>query len=130
MFIYSRFIEALILKVPDVKALYIWKTHWKAQFLQALSFRFIKAPEHEYIFSKYSWNLIKNIILMIFWRVAWNYLNNCLQKKLLNSNRFSLISLKNFEFHIIHIKLVWFETWNFKFRLMSENKDFYILEIL
>ena len=28
-------------------------------------------------FSKYSWNLIKNSILMIFWRVAWNYLNNC-----------------------------------------------------
>ena len=28
----------------------------------------LKAPEHEYIFSKYSWNLIKNIILMIFWR--------------------------------------------------------------
>ena len=30
--------------------------------------QFIKAPEHEYIFSKYSWNLIKSIILMIFWR--------------------------------------------------------------
>ena len=39
----------------------------------------LKAPEHEYIFSKYSWNLIKSIILMIFWRVAWNYLNNCLR---------------------------------------------------
>ena len=37
----------------------------------------VKTPEHEYIFSKYSWNLIKNSILMIFWRVAWNYLNNC-----------------------------------------------------
>ena len=36
----------------------------------------IKALEHEYIFSKYSWNLIKNIILPIFRRVAWNYLNN------------------------------------------------------
>ena len=41
------FIEALILKAPDVKALYIWKTHWKALFtgsiyklyLQALSFK-------------------------------------------------------------------------------------------
>ena len=42
MFIYSMFIEALILKAPGVKALYIWKTHWKALFLQALSFRFIK----------------------------------------------------------------------------------------
>ena len=42
MFIYSMFIEALILKAPDVKALYIWKTHWKALFLQALSFKFIK----------------------------------------------------------------------------------------
>ena len=42
MFIYSMFIEELILKAPDVKALYIWKTHWKALFLQALSFRFIK----------------------------------------------------------------------------------------
>ena len=42
MFIYSMFIEALILKAPDVKALYIWKTHWKALFLQVLSFRFIK----------------------------------------------------------------------------------------
>ena len=36
------FIEALNLKAPDVKALYIWKTHWKALFLQTLSFRFIK----------------------------------------------------------------------------------------
>ena len=42
MLIYSMFIEELILKAPDVKALYIWKTHWKALFLQALSFRFIK----------------------------------------------------------------------------------------
>ena len=42
MFIYSMFIEALILKAPDVKALYIWKTHWKVPFFQALSFRFIK----------------------------------------------------------------------------------------
>ena len=42
MFIYSMFIEALILKAPDVKALYIWKTHWKALFLQTLPFRFIK----------------------------------------------------------------------------------------
>ena len=39
----------------------------------------VKAPEHEYIFSKYSWTLIKSIILMIFWRVAWNCLNNCLR---------------------------------------------------
>ena len=37
MFIHSMFIEVLILK-----ALYIWKTHWKALFLQALWFRFIK----------------------------------------------------------------------------------------
>ena len=42
MFIYSMFIEALILKAPGVKALYIWKTHWKALFLQDLSFKFIK----------------------------------------------------------------------------------------
>ena len=42
MFIYSVFAEALILEAPDVKALYIWKTHRKALFLQALSFRFIK----------------------------------------------------------------------------------------
>ena len=34
---------------------------------------FIKAPEHEYIFSKYSWNLMKNILLVIFRRVAWNF---------------------------------------------------------
>ena len=42
MIIFSMFIEALILKAPDGKVLYIWKTHWKALFLQALSFRFIK----------------------------------------------------------------------------------------
>ena len=42
MFMYWIFAEALILKAPDVKALYIWKTHRKALFLQALSFRFIK----------------------------------------------------------------------------------------
>ena len=42
MFIYSMFIEALILKAPDVNALDIWKTHWKPLFLQALSFRFVK----------------------------------------------------------------------------------------
>ena len=41
-------------------------------------FFFIKALEHEYIFSKYSWNLFKNIILPIFRSVALNYLNNCL----------------------------------------------------
>ena len=40
--------------------------------------RYLNAMEHEYIFSKYSWNLIKNIILTIFLSVAWNYLNNCL----------------------------------------------------
>ena len=39
MFIYSMFFEALLLKAPDVKALYICKTHWKALCLQALSFR-------------------------------------------------------------------------------------------
>ena len=39
---------------------------------------FFKALEHEYIFSKYSWNLIKNI-LMLFWRVAWKYIKNCLR---------------------------------------------------
>ena len=38
-----------------------------------------KTPERKYIFSKYSWNLIKNIILLIFRRVAWNYSNNCLR---------------------------------------------------
>ena len=63
----------------------------------------IKALEHKYIFSKYSRNLIKNIILTIFRRVAWNYLSNCFQ---------------------------WFETWNLKFRLTSENEVFYISEIL
>ena len=94
---------------------------------------YLKAPEHEFIFSKYSWNLIKNIILIIFWPVAWKYFNNCLricvfmyvcfwkQKKFLNFNRFSLISLKNFEFHI---KLVWFETWNFKFRWRQKMRFF------
>ena len=99
----------------------------------------LKAPEHEYIFSKYSWNLIKNIILIIFWRVVWNYSNNCLhicvfmyvsfwkQKRFVNFNRFPSILLKKFEFQI---KLVWFETWNFKFRLTSENEVFYISEIL
>ena len=115
-----------------------------------LKVRVLKAPKHEYIFSKCSWNLVKNIliklfskyswnlmknILTIFRGVAWNYSNNylriCLfmyvcfwkQKKFLNFNRFSLISLKNFEFQI---KLVWFETWNFKFWLTSENGFFYI----
>ena len=39
----------------------------------------LKAPEHECIFSKFSWNLIKNITLIIFRRVAWNYFNNCLR---------------------------------------------------
>ena len=37
------FIEVLILKAPDVKALYIWKkSHWKALFLHGILFRFIK----------------------------------------------------------------------------------------
>ena len=40
--------------------------------------RLLKDPEQNYIFSKYSWNLMKNIILIIFCRVAWDYLNNCL----------------------------------------------------
>ena len=95
--------------------------------------------EHEYIFSKYYWNLIKNNILPIFRREAWNYLNNCLhicvfmyvcfwkQKKILSFNRFSLILLKNFDFQI---KRVWFERWNFKFRLTLENEVFYISETL
>ena len=95
----------------------------------------LKAPEHEYIFSKYSWNLMKNVILIVFRRVAWNYLNNSLricvfmyvcylkQKKFLDFNRLSLISFKKFEFQI---KLVSFETWNSKFRLTSENEVFYI----
>ena len=34
--------------------------------------QYFKAPEHEYIFSKYSWNLIKSIILIIFRRLGWN----------------------------------------------------------
>ena len=38
--------------------------------------QYFKAPEHEYIFSKYSWNLIKNIILKIFRRLGWNYFKN------------------------------------------------------
>ena len=38
-------------------------------------FFFIKTLEHEYIFSEYSWNLIKNIILPIFRSVVLNYLN-------------------------------------------------------
>ena len=42
MFIYSMFIEAFILKAPDVKAFYIWKNHWKALLLQTLLFRFKK----------------------------------------------------------------------------------------
>ena len=42
MFIYLMFIETFVLKTPDVKALYISKTPWKALFLQALKFRFIK----------------------------------------------------------------------------------------
>ena len=73
-----------------------------------------KGPGTRNIFSKYSWNLIKNIILIIFRRVAWNYFNNCLricvfmyicfwrQKIFLNFNRFSLISLKNFEREILN----------------------------
>ena len=55
-------------------------------------------------------NLIKNIILLIFRCVAWQYLNNCLrisvfmsvcfwkQMKFLSFNRFSVISLKTFQF--------------------------------
>ena len=42
------------------------------------NFDFLKAPEREYIFSKSSWNSIKRVILLIFQRVSWNYLNNCL----------------------------------------------------
>ena len=42
-------------------------------------------------------------------------------KVALTFNRFSLVWLKNFEFQI---KLVWFATWNFKFRLTSENEVF------
>ena len=29
MFIYSVLVETLIIKAPDLKALYIWKNHWK-----------------------------------------------------------------------------------------------------
>ena len=29
MSIYSVFVETLIIKAPDLKALYIWKNHWK-----------------------------------------------------------------------------------------------------
>ena len=45
------------------------------------------------------------------------------EKNLLNPNRIFLILLKISEFQI---KLVWFETWNFKFVLTSENEDFCI----
>ena len=48
-------------------------------------------------------------------------------KKFLNFGRFSLISLKNFE---LQIKLVWLETWSFKFRLTLENQVFYISEMV
>ena len=43
---------------------------WLLHLIQMLR-NFVKALEHEYIFLKYSWNLIRNIILIIFWRVAW-----------------------------------------------------------
>ena len=56
-------------------------------------------------FSKYSGNLIKSIMVIIFRRVAWNYLKLYLQ------SFFNLI--KNFEFQI---KLVWFDIFEvFKF---------------
>ena len=63
--------------------LYSWQTkhlhNYQCQYNYQYSYHYvIKALEHEYIFSKYSWNLIKNIILPIFRRVAWNHLNNCL----------------------------------------------------
>ena len=76
----------------------------------------VKAPEHEYIFSKYSWNLIENIILIIFRRVAWNFsitvcafVYLCMfafenKNKFLNLNRFSLNSLK-----ISSFKSNWFD---------------------
>ena len=38
MFIYSLFIEALILKAPDVEALFICKTYWKARFIKQRTF--------------------------------------------------------------------------------------------
>ena len=41
MFIYSMFIEALVLKVPDVKALYAWKIHLKTLlFIKQRTFSF------------------------------------------------------------------------------------------
>ena len=99
----------------------------------------VKAPEHEYIFSKYSWNLIENIILIIFRRVAWNYFNNCLricvfiyvcfrkQKEIPQFKYIFFKLIKNFEFQI---KLVWFEMWNSKSWLTSENEVFHISDIL
>ena len=105
---------------------YLWLAPFWRGFQSTSIFRFriflkilylfpLKVREHEYIFSKYYWNLIKNIIL-IFRCVAWNYFNNCLriyvfinvcfskQKKFLNCNRFSLISLK-----ILSFKSNWFD---------------------
>ena len=47
---------------------------WKVFFIKKCI-----APEHGYIFSKHSWNLVKKMILIIFRRITWNYLNNCLR---------------------------------------------------
>ena len=51
----------------------------RSQILPPANANNLKAPENEHIFSKYSWNLIKNIILIRFWRAAWNFLNKCLR---------------------------------------------------
>ena len=89
----------------------------------------------ELLYSEFLVSILISFYIQSFQCFLFNYLRICVsmyvcfkkQKKFLNFNRFSLISLKYFK---LQIKLVWFETWNFKFGLTSENEVFYISEIL
>ena len=89
----------------------------------------------ELLYSEFLVSILISFYIQSFQCFLVNYLRICVfmyvcfkkQKKFLNFNRFSLISLKHFK---LQIKLVWFETWNFKFPLTSENEVFYISEIL
>ena len=62
----------------------------------------LKAPEHENIFLKNSWNLIKSIILIILWLVAGYLFFSA-----------SALGLPNFTVTFSRNRLVWLE-WNIK----------------